>query len=470
MTRDAIAELIAGMSGRRASLSKDSTWNLLPTEAKLFCSLHQLGHHQLICRSAASQPGAHCITISFIRPYYLSSRLVSSRLPPSMTSVVAGRVSYLLTPEQVEEFKRNGLLVLSHHLSPDELRDAHMALRQTLQKYGVDSSSSESLWSTGNNLASLSSTNGSGGVLDVFYPRWKMGIALNHRLFAITKQLWRECYCYNGEDINDLSEGEKWKWHPFGQFNPDIGYAYIDRIGYRLPTKLAEELGKKIAAEKEETECNGCNGNTKTKTSPRRKRSRPIQRSLTPHLDCCPDTFYSSENKSKFRPIQCMVSLTDNLEPNTGGFEAVQGFHHEFASWRTSRQPSLVNTADGEQIIPPPCLGDYTHIRPKEDSDVFRRVQHVPVRAGDIVLWDNRLPHSNAYKHTGDKPRSVIYCSFLPDVSVNRKYIQSQLQDFLALRKPGDQWIEESDKREDEEVDISSLDDLSRHLLGIDPW
>ena len=165
-----------------------------------------------------------------------------------------------------------------------------------------------------------------------------------------------------------------------------------------------------------------------------------------------------------------MVSLTDNLEPNTGGFEAVKGFHHEFARWRNSRQPGLVQTAEGQQEIPPPCLGEYTHIRPKEDSDVFQRVQHIPVRAGDIILWDNRLPHSNAYKHTGSEPRSVIYCSFLPDVVVNRKYVESQLQDYLALRKPGDQWIEESNKAEDEKVDISSLNELSRHLLGIDPW
>ena len=375
-----------------------------------------------------------------------------------------------LTPEQVEEFKRSGLLVLPH-LSQDELSDAHSGLYQTLQKYGVDSSSSDSLRATGHNLASLSSTNGSGGVLDLFYPDWKMNIALDDRLFAITRQLWRECYCYNGEDKNDLPDDEQYKWHPFGEFNPDVGYAYIDRIGYRLPTKLAEELGNKIAAEKSEEDCAGnCNGNSNTKRTSRRKRSRPIQRSLTPHLDCCPDTFYSSEHKNKFRPIQCMVSLTDNLEPNTGGFEAVKGFHHEFAGWRNSRQPSLVKTAEGQQTIPPPCLGEYTHIRPKEDSDVFQRVQHIPVRAGDIILWDNRLPHSNAYKHTSSEPRSVIYCSFLPDVTVNRKYVESQLQDYLALRQPGDQWIEESNKAEDEKVDISSLNELSRHLLGIDPW
>ena len=383
-----------------------------------------------------------------------------------------------LTPAQVDEFKRNGLLVLSH-LTQDELHDAHNGLLQTLQKYGIDSSSDDALRTTGHKLAPLSSTNGSGGVLDVFYPRWKMDIALNDRLFAITKQLWRECYCHEGEEMNDLSEDEQYKWHPFGKFNPDIGHAYIDRIGYRLPTKLAEELGRKIGAEAQSKgDCDGStcsrNGNTNTNTNTnknsRRKRSRPIQRSLTPHLDLCPDTFYSSENKGKFRPIQCMVSLTDNLEPNTGGFEAVRGFHHEFASWTNCRHPSLVKTANGEQQISPPCLGEYTHIRPNEDCEVFKRVEHIPVRAGDVVLWDNRLPHSNAYKHTGSVPRSVVYCSFLPDVNVNRKYVESQLGDFLALRKPGDQWIEESDEREVEDVHISSMGLLCRQLLGFDSW
>ena len=81
----------------------------------------------------------------------------------------------------------------------------------------------------------------SGGVLDIFYPDWKMKIATNEVLFRMTCQLWKEAYCHSGETLEDLSNstiGEAdgnveagsrsddliFKWHPFGAFDCDKGY------------------------------------------------------------------------------------------------------------------------------------------------------------------------------------------------------------------------------------------------------
>lgn len=104
-----------------------------------------------------------------------------------------------------------------------------------------------------------------GGVLDIFYPDWKMKIAANEKLFRMTCQLWKEAYCHSGEDmtkersanggggassscemtngideldgrnstsggVDDGSEIENekectsFKWHPFGPFDCDRGY------------------------------------------------------------------------------------------------------------------------------------------------------------------------------------------------------------------------------------------------------
>ena len=84
-----------------------------------------------------------------------------------------------------------------------------------------------------------------GGVLDIFYPEWKMKIATNERLFRMTCQLWKEAYYHNGEELKDdnLSyckkvddgdcnsyyrdddeDGDSFKWHPFGSFNCNRGY------------------------------------------------------------------------------------------------------------------------------------------------------------------------------------------------------------------------------------------------------
>jgi hypothetical protein len=187
------------------------------------------------------------------------------------------------------------------------------------------------------------------------------------------------------------------------------------------------------------------------------------------------------QNTAKWRPIQCFVSLTDNLEANTGGFEAAKGFHREFQQWAKNR-PSTIAThknKDGsrtEIAIPAACVGEYTHIRPKEERAIMDRVYHVPVRRGSAVFWDNRIPHANAYKHNGTIPRTVVYCSFLPDVDLNRRYIENQLKHFQLSQPVTDQWnhiASKDDASGDKNKNVPrsyTFSSLGRKLVGIDSW
>lgn len=340
----------------------------------------------------------------------------------------------LLSSQQIETFLRDGLLVVQKgFLSAEQLANAQAGLHATLARHGVDT---KDLVATGANLTTLSSTAGSGGVLDVFYDEWKMNIALHPVLHAWTRQLWQAAYCYQGETSwQDLAANEQFKWHPYGPVDHanSGGYVYIDRICYRLPTALSDEIGRQTLS----SSSNVTNNNKK-----KNKKKLSLQRSLTPHLDCCPDTYDDPTHHSKWRPIQCFVSLTDNMEPNTGGLEVAKGFHREFRHWAATRAPTVVKDRQTGQTnsIPAPCLGEYTHMRPAEDAAVMQRVQHVPVAAGAVVFWDNRLPHANAYRHDGSQPRAVAYCSFLPPIALNRAYAQQQLQAWLAGRTPTDQW------------------------------
>ena len=70
-----------------------------------------------------------------------------------------------------------------------------------------------------------------------------------------------------------------------------IHLQYIDRIGYRIPTKLAESIGKQQhtnnnAATQSAQQQPSSTTNT-TKATPKKKnlKARPIQRSLTPHFN-----------------------------------------------------------------------------------------------------------------------------------------------------------------------------------------
>ena len=283
-----------------------------------------------------------------------------------------------------------------------------------------------------------------------------MDIATNPKLFSVTKQLWSAAYCHNGEKKEHLPSEKHFKWHPYGAFDCTKGYLYLDRIGYRLPTTLAQKLGDRINSHK-------------------KKKTRALQRSLTPHLDCCPERLFAET--TKWRPIQCFVSLTENLEANLGGFEVAKGFHRNFDEWAQNRPPTIIEHVENGKksmtSVPAPCMGEYTHIRPKEDREVMERVLHVPVPAGSAVFWDNRLPHANAYRHDGSSPRVVVYCSFLPDVERNRVYAKNQLNNWRTGRPPRDQWNHmEEDRIDGQDCNIQnySFTNLGEKLMGIESW
>ena len=381
--------------------------------------------------------------------------------------------AFILESSQIETYLNDGVLVVDNVLSEEELEQANDGLIRSLRGRGVESFDVDDEESA---LAfqKLSSTNGSGGVLDIFHDDWKLQLIATHpKLFSITQQLWKAGHGRGGTDRESLPEEKRFQWHPYGEVDfENKGYCYIDRIGYRLPTELAQEWGDRIHKRNART-------NSTTPTSKKKKKLRSIQRSLTPHLDCCPDTFY--ENTNKWRPIQCFVSLTDNLQANTGGFEAVLGgFHRTFDEWARTRNMDSTSE-NGTAADPAPCLGEYTHIRPKEDMHVMKRVCHIPVKAGSAVFWDNRIPHANAYRNDNNTlARAVVYASFLPDIELNRRYVKNQLQAWKLRQPIRDQWNhipEENDSIEEEILGKTNsaenetiFSDLGKKLMGIELW
>ncbi len=294
---------------------------------------------------------------------------------------------------------------------------------------------------------------------------------------------------------------------------------YIDRIGYRIPTSIAEKLGNQNMETPRASGASKYYQTTHKDTSKQKKKikkARPIQRSLTPHFDCCPETFNDTTNKNKWRPIQCFVSLTDNLNPNTGGFEAVPGFHREFQTWVDNKRLHATQLEFNEaQPHPRPCVGEYTHLSPSHDRLLLQKIQHIPVKAGSVVFWDNRIPHGNSYRNDpvpgdvidsecssfdfellGTGSRAVVYCSFLPDVEINRCFVKKQLQDWRKGRDPriGDRWIKQEEGNFDSngrchvvskaekngeglvgnEVEgleeAMSLSELGKRLIGVLEW
>ncbi|CAH0487985.1 unnamed protein product [Peronospora farinosa] len=329
-------------------------------------------------------------------------------------------IKRFLTDQQIQQFMDQGVLVVPNVLTPNELAESRQGLHRELAKYGVDH---DNLIETGDNLKKLSSTGGAGGILDLFYPSWRLKVAEHENIFAAMTDLWQATYAHNHSDFQ----------HPFGNFDGKRGYMYINRVCYRVP----DTISKKFAA----------------------KKSRPMQRSLTPHWDCCPTKMFRFDKSTpRWRPIQCITVLTSNTEPNTGGFEAVPGFHKEFAAYAAERQSYTVAEAAMTAPLrrPQVCLGEFSPLRMQEDCAVIDRYQHIGCEAGSVIFFDWRIPHANSYKHVGTIPREVIYTGFIPDTPMNRTYVQEQLRRYKKRLLPTDHW-------QKDDVDVCVSEDYSAH-------
>lgn len=338
-----------------------------------------------------------------------------------------------LSDEQIETFCREGILVVPNVLEDDEVSLTRDLLHQSLCNHNCNP---DSLLESATNLRNLSSTGGAGGILDVFYEDWKLKINENPRIVSIFSDLWYMTYCHKHPEFTA----------PYGIFNPLEAYMYIDRICYRVPESVSSaNLDKK---------------------------KRKLQRSLTPHLDCCPHNMFNSEKEfPKWRPIQAFIALTDTLNPNEGGFEACPGHHIGFESWATNRagsKPRGGGTCKDEVsgLLPPPCVGDFTPIRPIEDKAIIDNFRHIPCRAGDLVCWDYRIPHANARFNNSSQAREAVYIGLLPSIEMNKAYAREQLRRYRLGILPSDQWHEESSLQ----MCDYSFSELGRRLMGIEDW
>lgn len=266
-----------------------------------------------------------------------------------------------LSASQIEEFKARGVLVVEGVLSDAQVDEALLGLETALLARGVCPDQPSSM----RNLAALSSTNGAGGVLDLFYDDWKMRLVEHESILQIMLDLFAHTFATCEGDFA----------HPYGEFDATKAYAYIDRVCYRVPDTVSIACGS---------------------------RKRPLQRGLAPHLDCCPHLLYAEPSRTKWKPIQAFVSLTATLDHDEGGFECCPGHHRRFADWAKLRPGTPSSAA-------PVCVGEFTPIRAAEDADVLARFEHIPCGRGALVVWDNRLPHANARCNRSTVTRQVVY-------------------------------------------------------------
>ncbi len=142
--------------------------------------------------------------------------------------------------------------------------------------------------------------------------------------------------------------------------------------------------------------------------------------------------------------FQGMVFLTDT-GLDQGPFECVPGLYRELPAWLAAHP--------GFDLEAPLDLHGHEVVR-------------VPARAGDLVIWDSRLPHHGG-PNTGRAPRMSVPIALWPEGDEAER--AERITCWSDKRAPAG-WRGARGLRDPEPGPPAELTPLGRKLVGLEPW
>lgn len=151
--------------------------------------------------------------------------------------------------------------------------------------------------------------------------------------------------------------------------------------------------------------------------------------------------------------VQGVLALTDT-SAEMGGFCCIPGFHRVLREWiaeqpadRSPRAPDLSRLPPGYKVTP------------------------IPMKAGDLVIWDRTLAHGNG-RNEGTRPRLAQYIT-MSRASDNEEQRQDRIACWRDRQAPA-HWEKDLPEkfkgREQNSYPPAALTPLGRRLLGLDLW
>ncbi|KAL6060973.1 Phytanoyl-CoA dioxygenase [Balamuthia mandrillaris] len=160
--------------------------------------------------------------------------------------------------------------------------------------------------------------------------------------------------------------------------------------------------------------------------------------------------------------IQGLVALNDT-DPGQGGFACIPGFHKEHWEW-TRAHPEWKVTNPKRMFNPFP-----------DKQMIQDRLKHIPMKAGDLLIWDNLLPHTNT-RNTTDKWRFCQYIRMVRAEPANERFRRFAAEAYLHGRRPlefstGGRVPQDYCTIEQEGYpQPPALTELGERLVGLKPW
>lgn len=147
--------------------------------------------------------------------------------------------------------------------------------------------------------------------------------------------------------------------------------------------------------------------------------------------------------------VQGVVSLVDT-DTEVGGFQCVPELFRTFDDW-TASQPE-----DRDPYYPDLAGFD---------------VEFIPMRAGDLIIWNSLLAHGIKPNRSGDRARIAQYVSMYPADESNDELRKQRIRSWRdrehpkGIAFPGDPRALEKNR-----YGTAELNDLGERLLGMTSW
>ncbi|MEL6968962.1 MAG: phytanoyl-CoA dioxygenase family protein [Bacteroidota bacterium] len=162
------------------------------------------------------------------------------------------------------------------------------------------------------------------------------------------------------------------------------------------------------------------------------------------HWDYDPET--------KPQNVQGVLALADQTDETMGGFQCIPWLYRNYDSWKLT-QPDERN-----------------HFQP-DTTGLENHLVKVPLKAGDLLIFNSSQPHGIRPNNSGDKVRIAQYISMMPAQEDNQALREWRINSWKnrvapeGYAFPGDPRNWEQTKYEQ-----ADLSELGEKLLGLKNW
>lgn len=159
---------------------------------------------------------------------------------------------------------------------------------------------------------------------------------------------------------------------------------------------------------------------------------------------------YDPETKSQ--NVQGVLALADQEDKNMGGFQCIPWLFRNYDSWKLSQ----------------PKERDY--FKP-DISGLEDRIVKVPLKAGDLLIFNSSLPHGIRPNHSDNKVRIAQYISMMPSQKEDEAIKEWRINSWKNRISPeGFAFPGDPRNWEQTKYERAKLTGLGEKLLGLKKW